>query len=97
MDLSVATQVGRSLSLRSVVSMRSRWVHRLPSHTWSMVLPNREFKWLSVEGEAKSPSLEHYFCPYCGTSATPDEWLTLEQRAYIETAVFDGVQCILPT
>ena len=41
MDLSVATQVGRSLGLRSVVSMRSRWVHRLPSHTWSMVLPNR--------------------------------------------------------
>ena len=40
-DLSVATQVGRSLSLRSVVSMRSRWVHRLPSHTWSMILPNR--------------------------------------------------------
>ena len=41
MDLSVATQVGRSLSLRSVVSMRSPWVLRLPSHTWSMVLPNR--------------------------------------------------------
>ena len=52
---------------------------------------SREFKWLSVEGDAKSPSPEHYFCPYCGTSATPDEWFTLEQQAYIETAVFDEV------
>ena len=52
---------------------------------------SREFKWLSAEGEAESPSLEHYFCPYCGTSATPDEWFTLEQQAYIETAVFEEV------
>ena len=52
---------------------------------------SREFKWLSVEGEAKFSSPEHYFCPYCGTSATPDEWFTLEQQAYIETAVFDEV------
>ena len=52
---------------------------------------NQEFKWLSVEGDAETPSPEHYFCPYCGLSAAPDEWFTLEQRAYIETAVFEEV------
>ena len=34
---------------------------------------SREFKWLSEEGDAESPSPEHYFCPYCGSSAAPDE------------------------
>ena len=52
---------------------------------------SREFKWLPGETEAESPSPEQYFCPYCGTSATPDAWFTLEQQAYIETAMFDAV------
>ena len=50
---------------------------------------SREFKWLSVEADAESLSSEHYFCPYCGASAIPDEWFTLEQRAWIEIAVLD--------
>ena len=52
---------------------------------------SREFKWLSGETEAESSSPERYFCPYCGTSATPDAWFTLEQQAYIETAMFNEV------
>ena len=52
---------------------------------------SREFKWLSVEGDADSPSPACYFCPYCGTSAARGEWFTPEQRAYIETAVFNKV------
>lgn len=51
----------------------------------------REFKWLSVEGDAAPPASEQYFCPYCGASAVPNDWFTLEQRAYIDTAVFDEV------
>lgn len=52
---------------------------------------SREFKWLSVEGDAESLSPEHYFCPYCGTSSAPDEWFTVEQQTYIESAVFEEV------
>ena len=52
---------------------------------------SREFKWFSVEGDAASPAPELYFCPYCGVSAAPNNWFTLEQRAYIDTAVFDEV------
>ena len=51
----------------------------------------REFKWLSTEEDASSPAPEQYFCPYCGSSASHDEWFTLEQRAYINTAVLDEV------
>ena len=50
-----------------------------------------EFKWLSVEADAASPVPEEYFCPYCGASAAPNNWFTLEQLAYIESAVFDEV------
>ena len=52
---------------------------------------SREFKWLSIEKEAKSPPLEHYFCPYCGASAAREEWFTLEHQAYIDAAVSDEI------
>ena len=52
---------------------------------------DREFKWLSVDGCAASPSPEEYFCPYCGASAAPNDWFTLEQLAYIDVTVFDEV------
>lgn len=52
---------------------------------------SREFKWWSIEGDATSSLPERYFCPYCGSSASPDEWFTPEQRTHIETVVFDEV------
>ena len=52
---------------------------------------SREFKWLSGETEAETPSPEHWFCPYCGDSAAPDEWFTLEHQEYIKTAMFEEV------
>ena len=51
----------------------------------------REFKWLSVEGDSETPSPEHYFCPYCGRPAAPNEWFTVEQQAYIEAVVLEEV------
>ncbi len=52
---------------------------------------SREFKWLSGETDAETPSSEHYFCPYCGISAEASEWFTREQQAYINTAMFEEV------
>ena len=52
---------------------------------------SREFKWLPGEVGAQSSSPEEYFCPYCGASASPQEWLTEEQQAYIEAEVYEEV------
>lgn len=52
---------------------------------------SREFKWLSTEVEEPSSPPEEYFCPYCGTRAAPQEWLTEEQLSYIKAHVYDQV------
>jgi len=54
----------------------------------------REFKWLWVDHDDKEteiPQPEEYYCPYCGGSATPNEWFTSSQVAYINTEVFEEV------
>ena len=50
-----------------------------------------EFKWLITSADATSSPPEEYFCPYCGASAAPNEWFTLEQRSYMNALVFDEV------
>jgi hypothetical protein len=47
---------------------------------------DRQFKWHHGPTEDRpadfvDPAM--YFCPYCGQSAAPDDWLTQEQRDYI--------------
>ena len=54
----------------------------------------REFKWLSADQDDREPEIpppQEYYCPYCGGSATPDEWFTPAQIAYIHTEVFEEV------
>ena len=54
----------------------------------------QQFKWHNgpandeAEGQA---SAELYFCPFCGQSAAPDQWLTGEQLAYIQGAAMPGI------
>jgi hypothetical protein len=52
----------------------------------------REFKWRPTDPVDNVPdAIPAYFCPYCGASAGPDEWLTSEQLAYIEGEVVERV------
>ena len=54
----------------------------------------REFKWHPSDHDDEDneiPPPEEYFCPYCGGSATPSEWFTESQIAYIHTEAFEEV------
>jgi hypothetical protein len=52
----------------------------------------RDFKWRPTDPDDNVPDITPaYFCPYCGASAAPDQWLTSEQLAYIEGAVAERV------
>lgn len=52
----------------------------------------REFKWHHDESRDDSIAPpDAYYCPYCRTSASPDEWFTEEQLAYIEDEVAERV------
>lgn len=48
-----------------------------------------EFKWFHTEtgSDADAGSVEEFYCPYCGVSASPDQWFTVEQVEYINSLV----------
>lgn len=50
---------------------------------------SREFKWLSTDDDDLGSPPDEYFCPYCGDSASPDEWFTQEQARHIEEEALD--------
>ncbi len=50
----------------------------------------REFKWLPTEGEEQPSDNVAYFCPYCGKPASPRDWFTEEQAAYLNAQVIDA-------
>jgi DNA-directed RNA polymerase subunit RPC12/RpoP len=47
----------------------------------------RQFKWFGGTTEDRPDDFlepENYTCPYCGVTASPDDWLTSEQLEYAQ-------------